>query len=552
QDECVEVPCDLGWECHNTAGSYSCHELPRALCPAGYKPSNISATGCEDVDECVEALDDCHSDSEICINEIGKYRCEAISINEVDIEKNVYELLPQATFQTPVQECAEGFGFDISTKQCLDIDECGTGLHNCTAQSERCINTLGGFICRTRRRCSAGYALDSVTGECKDVDECLAGVASCMPGQICINTEGAFECRVECQDGFVYDPTDSAVCVDVDECLESPCRDRMFCINTEGSYTCSNSSSAAGIDSNTTVSPSSPCSEGFRRNALNICEDLNECREDVCEGEQRCQNTPGSFLCVWPPCAIGYRRDSTTNDCEDINECVESLDNCKFGIEECINTPGSHRCRLQLCSSGYRRILEDPSQCSDIDECESSPCGPMERCVNNAGSYRCLPLIPCLTGFRRDPESKQCEDISKGEENCSCTNEEQYVNMQDINECEEDSPCSIEERCVNIRGSYRCRKVDCAEGYHRDELGRCRDINECDTGEHTCKIPKEECINIHGSFRCRSLPDCPAGFTRDPKSLRCVARGTAMDYCDCLEKLQLPQNCLYKNCLILT
>lgn len=40
-----------------------------------------------------------------------------------------------------------------------------------------------------------------------DVDECLAGVAKCLPGEICINTEGAFECRVECQDGFRYDPT---------------------------------------------------------------------------------------------------------------------------------------------------------------------------------------------------------------------------------------------------------------------------------------------------------------------------------------------------------
>lgn len=40
-----------------------------------------------------------------------------------------------------------------------------------------------------------------------DVDECAAGVANCLPGQICFNTHGAFECRVDCQDGFRYDST---------------------------------------------------------------------------------------------------------------------------------------------------------------------------------------------------------------------------------------------------------------------------------------------------------------------------------------------------------
>ena len=127
-----------------------------------------------------------------------------------------------------------------------DIDECLGYLHNCSAK-ERCINTLGGYTCR----CPTGYARDLRSGKCEgkylrfiiyqinwifvlftykkikkdsvnyllsltwqrtyvmkisDVDECTAGVARCMPGQVCFNTIGAFECRVECQDGFRYDP----------------------------------------------------------------------------------------------------------------------------------------------------------------------------------------------------------------------------------------------------------------------------------------------------------------------------------------------------------
>ncbi|KAG7174672.1 Fibrillin-2-like 3, partial [Homarus americanus] len=453
-DECVELPCDAGWECHNTAGSYLCHELPRAFCPAGYKPSNGTASGCEDVDECVEGLHTCQSDNEICINEIGKYRCEAISINEVEVERNSYEILTRATFQPPVQECPEGFGFDLNTNQCLDIDECSTGLDDCSV-TERCMNTLGSYICRLRRRCSAGYVPDPTTGECKDVDECTAGVASCLPGQICFNTEGAFECRVECQDGFRYDPLDAAVCVDINECLESPCENGEECSNTEGSYICTSITTRRTTTNFTTTTATSP---------------------------------PTSS------CSSGFGRNPNSLHCEDIDECEEGLHGCQVESEQCINIPGSHTCQARPCSPGYNRDPANPRHCTDIDECESSPCGSEEECVNSNGSFRCRRLTPCNPGFRRNEDNKQCEDID---------------------ECVEEAPCTQQERCVNTQGSYRCRTLDCTAGYQRDERGHCR-------GEHTCRIPKEECINTQGSYRCKALPDCPQGFTRDAKSLRCV------------------------------
>ena len=39
-----------------------------------------------------------------------------------------------------------------------------------------------------------------------DINECEAGKSDCMPGQICVNTDGSYECQVECRDGFKYDP----------------------------------------------------------------------------------------------------------------------------------------------------------------------------------------------------------------------------------------------------------------------------------------------------------------------------------------------------------
>lgn len=359
QDECVSTPCKPGWECHNTVGSYLCHELPRAFCPAGFKPSNGTATGCEDVDECLEDLHSCHTDREFCINEIGKYRCEAIIISDVNTDRSQFERVPHDTSQTPVQECPHGFSYDLTSRQCLDINECIAGIDDCI-QGERCINTLGGFVCQPRVRCPAGLAPDSATGECKDVDECAAGVANCLPGQICFNTQGAFECRVDCQDGFRYDPTNDPVCVDVDECLQSPCSFREDCHNTEGSYICTISSNTTNSIVRTTTIPATTSTPTTTTLAMN-------------------------FTC--PP---GFVRNPGTMQCEDVNECETEEHNCNIPKEECVNSPGTYRCKPRPdCPVGFTRDATS-LRCVDIDECiKGAPCGPQERCVNSQGSYRC-------------------------------------------------------------------------------------------------------------------------------------------------------------------
>ncbi|KAK8729424.1 hypothetical protein OTU49_008467 [Cherax quadricarinatus] len=514
QDECVELPCESGWQCHNTAGSYQCLELPRAFCPAGYKPLNGTVSGCEDVDECAENLHTCHSLNEICINEIGKYRCEPTSTNEVD-EGSKFEILTHATFQTPVQECPEGFGFDLNTSQCLDIDECSTNLDDCSV-SERCINTLGSYTCRLRRRCSAGYATDLITGECKDVDECATGIASCLPGQICFNTEGAFECRVECQDGFRYDPTDAAVCVDIDECLESPCEFGKLCTNIEGSYICTSVTTQStrtttftttSATTTTTSRPPSSCPSGFGRNPNSLqCEDIDECRNQVCEPEQSCQNSYGSYRCIWLPCDRGYTRDSLTHECQDIDECEEGLHSCQVGVEQCVNNPGGHTCQPQPCASGFTRDSLDPRQCIDIDECKLAPCGPEEECINSNGSFRCRHLTPCSPGFRRDEESKECKDVDE------CT--------EGTHDCHEG------ERCYNQYGTYKCRASSnsCTKGFRYNAYQRrCKDIDECAEKADTCEGSTQTCVNSVGSFRCIDRqPTCDFGFQYDEELKACV------------------------------
>lgn len=36
-----------------------------------------------------------------------------------------------------------------------------------------------------------------------DIDECLTGRHNCGPGQVCLNTDGSFDCKPRCGTGYV-------------------------------------------------------------------------------------------------------------------------------------------------------------------------------------------------------------------------------------------------------------------------------------------------------------------------------------------------------------
>lgn len=66
----------------------------------------------------MEGLHSCHIVREFCINEIGKYRCEAVIITDnINVDGNQYEREPQASWS--LHECPNGFVFDPISRQCL-------------------------------------------------------------------------------------------------------------------------------------------------------------------------------------------------------------------------------------------------------------------------------------------------------------------------------------------------------------------------------------------------------------------------------------------------
>ncbi|KAK2880594.1 fibulin-7-like [Channa argus] len=96
--------------------------------------------------------------------------------------------------------CTCDVGFTISGRDnniCTDIDECrlfplGQPGRLCIHQ---CINTAGSFHCH----CPAGYDLTRDGRSCTDIDECENRMNNCTGEQMCVNTNGGFQCvTVEC------------------------------------------------------------------------------------------------------------------------------------------------------------------------------------------------------------------------------------------------------------------------------------------------------------------------------------------------------------------
>ena len=109
-------------------------------------------------------------------------------------------------------------------------------------------------------------------------------------------------------------------------------------------------------------------------------------------------------------CDAGYflPNDKIFEKCEDINECDSSA--CGPN-SECENTEGSFSCS---CQDGFQNNVLTEFECENIDECILNPCSAHAYCVDNPGSFACI----CPKGFElaeQDvPPDHECIDIDKG------------------------------------------------------------------------------------------------------------------------------------------
>ncbi|KAK7092486.1 hypothetical protein V1264_008224 [Littorina saxatilis] len=547
-DECADDAlneCEV--TCNNTAGSYQCS------CLDGYRLTS-DLHSCADINECAEKSHDCQH---ICNNTDGGYNClcqegfdldssgkcvqsastQSTCVNSGCTQGCKAVTNPDTNNMVPKCFCNSGYALNsMDNKTCIDHDECQDSV--CT---QKCNNTEGGFICS----CYNGFQLNSDQRTCNPCPSLQYG-PECAHTCLC-NGRG-LDCHsvtgCVCKEGW----TGSQCQDDVNECEENPdvCGEGQVCTNNNGSYTCA-------------------CQVGFAPNKDGLCQDTDECSDDIaCGQDEICSNIPGSFYCS---CMSGYQRMNTT--CVDMDECSLGTDNCQ---QKCVNVGGTYNCECNygyrlnadrttcsqvsdpcaeeenlscdhgctlddtdtavcFCRSGYT-LQSDKQTCQDVDECNESSKHCSHTCNNTIGGFTCS----CPAGMMLDNDGKTCVSCPSGtygiecNMTCSCgigasgcdavtgcqckTGWTGDKCQNDVNECDVNSTrqeCeSKDAKCVNLQGGHRCQ---CAEGYKMDDSGVCRDIDEC-----MMSPCGQTCENNAGSYRCL----CNAGFSLNSTTGDCT------------------------------
>ncbi|XP_006623621.1 fibrillin-1-like [Apis dorsata] len=451
------------------------------LCPAGYR-YNATNQVCDDVNECIER----RICPDYCENTIGSYICTSKNL-KID----------------PYEDCPPGYQWESITGLCSDIDECLILSKPCPGIKNVCVNTQGSFSCleiKGIKSCPAGFKFNNFSQQCEDVDECAEKIHSCLEDmEKCRNTEGAYECDIKCNEGFIYS-VNLGICIDMDECLGSnnPCLDpNTTCKNILGGYEClSLNRSIVSIDEQTEPSI---CSAGYKpmNDSNNACIDVDECKEQLhsCEINEQCVNDIGSYRC------------------EPLNHEITNLNGKDKDHHNYLYERNGHKSYIQRYNiTGYK------SQISN------SPA------LNQT--------MICNEGFIFDQHTLNCIDIDE------CNNN--LVN------------CKIDEKCINFNGGYKCSPI-CPSGFQYNDTYYssrnepfCRDINECALGLHSCNVSTHYCVNTNGSYSCKEfattisspriskqlnskknnimqntnhylfLEPCKKGYIRDVKSRECV------------------------------
>nr|CAD7265358.1 unnamed protein product [Timema shepardi] len=349
--------------CDNTIGSFQCIRF--TSCGTGYT-LNAETGDCEDDNECLLGSDNCQALGPIwvCRNTPGSFRCERKLCGPKQT------LLPSGDCKNA--ECSVGFEPN-EQGQCKDINECQ--LPTTCQRNQRCFNTIGSYRCINLINCGGGYVLNTEGTQCVDIDECAQGTHDCGRGQICQNRQGGYLCQ--CPTGYTTNHLKE--CVDIDECtryagqLSHLTTSSPHEIKTTFLYDIHQATKRGNIVQEWT--------ERYLETWWS-CHDVDECEQfkerNLCVGI--CVNQPGSYSCK---CPDGYRLGSDGRTCQDEDECLAG-NVCDHPDDVCINTRGGYRCNTISCPANFVKETEHKNRCRRI----SSICREGDtNCLNTPGSY---------------------------------------------------------------------------------------------------------------------------------------------------------------------
>ncbi|XP_041371516.1 uncharacterized protein LOC121385046 [Gigantopelta aegis] len=192
---------------------------------------------------------------------------------------------------------------------------CSKSYEFCDRQAQ-CIELSNVTVyCRCPNDTDTGDGLKNGTG-------CLIVEHTCIPANVKRDCHPDAECidlRCKCKKGY---EGNGQFCNDINECLnKSICSPYAICRDEKGSYSCK-------------------CDIGFVGDGV-TCK--HHCTTNVdCPANAECNPDEE---CV---CKDGYSGDPAAG-CQDVDECVEKQDNCDDNAI-CTNTPGSFECK---CNNGF-------------------------------------------------------------------------------------------------------------------------------------------------------------------------------------------------------
>ena len=162
--------------------------------------------------------------------------------------------------------CSQGYEQLTFGSACVDIDECATGIHDCSGEDVACRNTEGAYSCEC---INAGFEYNYDTKSCERVLEC--GSINCPPNERCALSENG-EPSCICNDGYSRGFGDTAECFDINECDDgSTCSENQLCFNTQGGFECHDC--IRGQYCNLKIGPT--CGEGWlAKEDTESCEDI--------------------------------------------------------------------------------------------------------------------------------------------------------------------------------------------------------------------------------------------------------------------------------------
>ncbi|XP_064148544.1 nidogen-2 isoform X1 [Loxodonta africana] len=181
------------------------------------------------------------------------------------------------------------------------VNPCYDGSHTCDTTAQCHPGTGLAYTCE----CAPGYQGDG--RNCVDVNECATGVHHCGPNSVCINLKGSYKC--ECRSGYEF-ADDRHTCIVIAP-PPNPCED--------GSHTCAPAGQARCIHHGGSTFTCA-CLPGYVGTG-HQCTDVDECLENRCHPAATCYNTPGSFSCRCQPGYHGDGFQCTPDSVSGLKPC---------------------------------------------------------------------------------------------------------------------------------------------------------------------------------------------------------------------------------------